>query len=590
MTEFCRNVRKRLSNLKLEYKILLATVCINVLFVGLFLFVGVALVTSRYDNLLYQQSLNTSALVSRELSARLDELVTMSNVIRTDSTVQSTLDDFLHPKMSSSGSSYSNLYSQLQQYYLEYRRNYVRLAAISCSRFNVYTYSHVKDRPDQELLESLNSAAVEASGSPCWISDKATGSLYLVREIKKIENLSLEHLGTLFIKVDVDDLIREISRYSDAYADSYWVLYDEDALFYSSPELTEESLNEIRDTIQNYGIIHVNGQKFFAVRGDTKIGQWDYVHLISYENVAASQSSTLRLYVLILILSLGCSVLFMHLIMRQVTKHFDLLILKMNAFKGDSEVMPSISYDYSSRKDEIGTLHQQFDSMVQEIQMLVLNNYKKELLMKDAQIKSLESQINPHFLYNTLDTVNWRAKAIGEKNISQIVESLGHFLRITLNRKSDNFSLREELDIIHYYMTIQQLRFDNRLTFRVNVPEIWTRAKIPKLSIQPLIENAVHYALEEVTEECIISLSCVKSGDNLEIYVKNTGSEFAEDLLEKLRNHVIREKGLGIALLNIEERIKLMFGRDYGLSFYNEENYAVVKMTIPFVVAGGSDA
>lgn len=191
--------------------------------------------------------------------------------------------------------------------------------------------------------------------------------------------------------------------------------------------------------------------------------------------------------------------------------------------------------------------------------------------------------MNPHFLYNTLDSINWRAKAIGEPQIAQIAGSLGHFLRMTLNKKSDSFSLREEMDVIQYYMTIQQLRFDNRLNFTMNVLESYRDAMVPKLCLQPLVENAVYYALEEVAEDCYIGVTCTKIGENLQIYVKNTGSEFPDNLLEKLRNQELKEKGLGIALLNIQERIQLMFGKQYGLQFYNEQEYAVVKMEIPYV-------
>lgn len=98
-----------------------------------------------------------------------------------------------------------------------------------------------------------------------------------------------------------------------------------------------------------------------------------------------------------------------------------------------------------------------------------------------------------------------------------------------------------------------------------------------------MLENAVHYALEQITDECIINLTCVYSQGLIQIYVKNSGSEFPDDLLENLRTHKIQEQGLGIALLNIEERIQLMFGQQYGLHFYNENDFAVVKMEIPYV-------
>ena len=292
---------------------------------------------------------------------------------------------------------------------------------------------------------------------------------------------------------------------------------------------------------------------------------------------------TLRFYMVILAVGVLFSSCMIHIVVRKITRHINRLVQRMKEFGDNSEYLPVSDYDYSARMDEVGVLHRQFDSMAEQIKTLVVENYRHQLLMKDAQLKSLEAQMNPHFLYNTLDTINWRAKAIGEKDISQIAESLGHFLRMTLSKKSDNFTLREEIAIIQYYMTIQQLRFDNRLNFNMSIPMMYQDAMVPKLSIQPLLENAVHYALEQITEDCDIWLTCTCTDHVMQIYVKNSGSEFEENLLEKLRSHEIKEKGLGIALLNIEERIQLMFGEKYGLHFYNEDDYAVVKMEIPYV-------
>lgn len=106
---------------------------------------------------------------------------------------------------------------------------------------------------------------------------------------------------------------------------------------------------------------------------------------------------------------------------------FDLLLYRMQQFGEDSTVLAPVPYDYTDRTDEIGILHRQFTHMAERIQTLVVENYRQQLLTKDAQLKSLESQMNPHFLYNTLDAINWRAKAIGEPEISQIADSLGHF-------------------------------------------------------------------------------------------------------------------------------------------------------------------
>ena len=109
---------------------------------------------------------------------------------------------------------------------------------------------------------------------------------------------------------------------------------------------------------------------------------------------------------------------------RYILKDFDLLIQKMQFFSSTELKMPEVEVDYSKRTDEICRLHQHFDTMAGRIQYLVQNNYVNQILSRDAKLKALESQINPHFLYNTLETINWRAKALKDQQISSMVESL----------------------------------------------------------------------------------------------------------------------------------------------------------------------
>lgn len=209
-------------------------------------------------------------------------------------------------------------------------------------------------------------------------------------------------------------------------------------------------------------------------------------------------------------------------------------------------------------------------------------NYRNELLMKDAQLKSLEMQINPHFLYNTLDSISWRAKSVGEKQISLMVESLGSLLRVTLNQDTRNVAIREELKFVQYYVSIQKIRFEEQLQFSLDVQKDLLEQKIPKLTIQPLVENSIHYALEENTETCMISISVRRHYDIICIDVKNSGSEFEEGLLEKLDIGETRPNGFGIGLLNIDRRLKLTFGEDYGLSCFNDGEYATARISLPW--------
>ena len=219
----------------------------------------------------------------------------------------------------------------------------------------------------------------------------------------------------------------------------------------------------------------------------------------------------------------------------------------------------------------------------------VYTNYVNEILAKEAQIKALESQINPHFLYNTLESINWRAKAVNNREISLMTESLGSLLRATLSNKKSLVTLSYELNLILSYITIQQIRFEERLDYREQVPDGLKNALIPPLTLQPLVENAIHYALEEMTETCYITILAAetdKTGKNgercIRISVTNSGSSFDEDLLELLKQHKKQPSRSGIGLLNIDKRIKLLFGEDYGLSLFNQEDCAVASITIPY--------
>ena len=220
--------------------------------------------------------------------------------------------------------------------------------------------------------------------------------------------------------------------------------------------------------------------------------------------------------------------------------------------------------------------------MAGRIQYLVRNNYVNQILSRDAKLKALESQINPHFLYNTLETINWRAKALKDQQISSMVESLGTLLRATLSSKKPLVTLDYEIGLAGSYMTIQKIRFEDRLLFHVECPEELGKALILPLTIQPLLENAIRYGMEEMMDTCEISIRTMKEGGLLIVEVSNEGSVFEDGLLEKLQDGTKNAHGFGIGLVNIHQRIQMLFGEAYGLSFKNENEKAIAIITIPY--------
>ncbi len=169
----------------------------------------------------------------------------------------------------------------------------------------------------------------------------------------------------------------------------------------------------------------------------------------------------------------------------------------------------------------------------------------------------------------------------GAKDISEMVQSLAGLLRITLRKDSSSLTLKQELELVENYMCIQKYRFDDRLNYAICVEDEIRHARIPCLCLQPLLENAIRYGLEDNIDDCEIRIEGFARDGLIHLIVRNTGSEFEENVLENLKNKTLQPQGNGIGLLNIDERIRLTFGNEYGLQLYNEDEWAVGEIIIP---------
>jgi len=220
-----------------------------------------------------------------------------------------------------------------------------------------------------------------------------------------------------------------------------------------------------------------------------------------------------------------------------------------------------------------------------------------EIFDKQAELTALQSQINPHFLYNTLESVRGQALIDGNIEIAKMMEALSAFFRYSISRKGSLVRLRDELANIENYMMIQRYRFNNRFAMEILLDEEDEEAydyKIPKLIIQPVVENAIFHGLEESLEGGIVSIEVIVTEKNLIITVSDNGkgmdAETLADLNQRIHSQIIpldRREGngtanTGIGLLNIHKRIQLLFGEEYGLSVYSTVNQGTdVEITVP---------
>ena len=405
--------------------------------------------------------------------------------------------------------------------------------------------------------------------------------MILTRKIPRIANLGKDTLATLIINIDIATLMRN-SGISEQKKFQCILVDKEGNPLSDSGEFSDEQIKEMHQQIirEKFAIVPMNGKKYFAVYQEEKSGEWGYVYFAEYDNIFLKVNFNTTLIILVGAFCILFIVILNSFFTSDLLKGFDGLIKAFQAFSED--ISDRKAQKYSERKDEIGVLYQQFDLMQEKVIQLTQENYVIELEKKRAQIEMLETQINPHFLYNTLQTIDWRAKALGSKEISMMVECLSQILQATLSNKKSFLMVEEELDLCQQFVAIQQMRMHGELEYEAHVEaELWD-AMIPKLVIQPLVENGISHSMDAMLEVSRVVVEVKRQEENLVILVKNNGSEFPEDLLWKLANKEIQTTGHGIGIMNIDTRIKLTYGKRYGISFYNENGYAVAKLVIPY--------
>ena len=234
--------------------------------------------------------------------------------------------------------------------------------------------------------------------------------------------------------------------------------------------------------------------------------------------------------------------------------------------------------------DEVGKLTQNFNRMLKKIQTLIVENYTSKIhqanaesKQRHAELRALQAQINPHFLYNTLGTISSLAMMEGVDSISRMAEALSDFFRYSIHNGEIMVALRDELAQVERYFTIQRIRYGERISLEVDIPKPQLEQSIVKLSIQPLVENACIHGLES-TGQGKIKICSQVDGKKLKILITDTGIGIDENDLLKIRAvlknpDTVEETGtqFGIGLRNVQARLKLHYGLEYGLEIDSKE-------------------
>ena len=229
-----------------------------------------------------------------------------------------------------------------------------------------------------------------------------------------------------------------------------------------------------------------------------------------------------------------------------------------------------------------GALFIIFLFMINEVKALLKTTYEAKLLNDEMEIKFLQHQMNPHFLFNILLTIQIKAKMSGDETLYKMISSLSALLRAGLYKDERGMiSIAEELKYVEYYLWLQKQRYEERLTYSIEVKEDDIKAcEIPRLVIEPMVENAIVHGAENLENEVRVEVSLYSSGDDLIIHVKDNGVGFDPEKLEKPAQSEGRREKMGLS--NTDQRLKLLYGERYGLDISSKEGEGTdIMITIP---------
>jgi two-component system sensor histidine kinase YesM len=269
------------------------------------------------------------------------------------------------------------------------------------------------------------------------------------------------------------------------------------------------------------------------------------------------------------------------------------LLLSMRKFQ-NGQFDESVEIKYW---DEIGHLSKGYNNMVSNMKTLVNDVYVLRLKEQEAELKALQSQINPHFLYNMLDTIFWEAEAAGQERISEMIINLSRLFRLSLNQGKSFTSVGKEKEFIALYLSLQQMRFKEKLTYEINIPDELDRFVILKLCLQPFIENAIIHGIEQKREGGFISITGELEDDNLIFCIMDNGGGMSEQTLKQItalpeENDVHTEQDVGgYAVHNVHARLRHYYKDQYQLKYESEIGQGtkvIIKIPITTEKSGGS--
>lgn len=405
---------------------------------------------------------------------------------------------------------------------------------------------------------------------PGHIETDVYGVNNLVIGKKIINTLTQELLGYSFYYIDIKNLTLGDFNHQVYIIDSnHQVIYDNKNLHVG--ELVND--NYLVDDKNVYQRVNINNEDLLIFNSNLfeqstlyKDFNWRLITSYQYPEVFGSIILLNWIILIVLIIVVASTIIITILISRRLSKSLSDLNKNIVSFTNDLTV-PNKSSKYHN--DEIGDLERAYDEMIMQIINLIEQNVEEQEIKRKLELEALQMQINPHFLYNTLDAIAWTAKLKKETSIEKLVLALAKFFRLSLHKGDKYISLEDEIELIYHFLEIELIRFPEKFEVTYDIQESIKKEMVLKLILQPIVENAIKHGISQLDRNGNIHIKAYESENKENIIFEIIDDGIGFDQSDQVND---KSKLSGFGIHNLRERIRLEYGPNYGVELESEKN------------------
>ena len=394
-----------------------------------------------------------------------------------------------------------------------------------------------------------------------------------------------EEKGVLFVDLNYS-VIRTLCEESSVGRKGYIFILDAEGNIVYHPqqqqlynELQTEYIQEVKNCKSEYLELGEGEEaRLYTVSRSEKTG-WTVVSCSYISELLKRSDQAQRIYLLIAVVLIIVTLIISKIVSRGITQPIQKLKQSMALVQEGDFQAGNVESDSNN---EIGSLTETFNVMTRRIQELMEEIISEQKAKRKSELKALQSQINPHFLYNTLDSIIWMAEGKKNEEVVLMTASLARFLRQNISNEEEEILICQEMEYCKNYLTIQKMRYQDKLEFEIQMEPAIGNEKIIKLVLQPLIENAIYHGLKYKESKGFLLIKGYEQDGNILFEIQDNGVGMNEETMQHIfEKHTVNYRSNGVGVYNVQKRIQLTYGPEYGISYTSvqgEGTTAVVKI------------